>query len=108
LHELPTVDVSNNENIEVSLSEGLIQAVITIPIKESAETPKDDISVNSCRYLIFASGSGYSQGSFSKHDSTPVASTEKYCFLQGDTSAMKSINTSLFIHVAACLALLLL
>jgi len=103
-YDPPAADASNNEDIVGSWSGGVVKAVITIPVEAANETPGDDISVDQCRHLIIATGSGYSQGSFARHDNTPVISPQKLCFVPENSSAI-SVHISASLVTAASLIL---
>lgn len=89
----PTRDVGGDEDIQVSWNEGVAEAVIT---RRTDDTASDDISVDGCRYLMLAKGSGFTaNGMFNQHSTTPVRSEKKICFTQegGEEDVDEEVTT---------------
>lgn len=104
----PQADAAQiTEDMETTYINGKLVATFRRPTTSILEG--DDISVDVCRHLIIASGTGYTAtGGFSKHDTTPVISEQKYCFLETSSGLSSAAGQSMAVAVLALLALLCL
>jgi len=104
-YSLPQVDVDGETpDAEAMLDNGVVTVTLTRPIKSPND---DDLSLDVCRYLIIGTGSGVSAdgSTFSRHDSTPVISQEKFCLTVSETGETGKTSSGSFL--AANLAVIL-
>lgn len=84
-----------------------LTVVLTRPVAAASD---DDLSLDKCRHLILADGSGVQQEGFTfgKHASTPVISEDKMCLTaQGSAGGNPSGNPSGARHITVSIAVLL-